>query len=395
MNAIDIRHYLHQHPELSLQEKHTHDFIVEQLRECHPTRLIEHVGKDWDNVFQNGIIAVWGSNPKAPTIAFRADIDALPIQEDTDLPYRSENPGVSHKCGHDGHTATLLRLAQILSEVYHDDCPKPEYNLAYANVLLLFQPAEEVGLGARLVLWSNLLQCYNIQSIYGFHNIPGYPLGEILLRKKTFACASVGVDIRLTGRGTHASTPTQGISPANALTDLLSEARRYDNPHPRNISEVQGSTVIYAHMGEPNFGTAPGSASMGVTLRSHSDAVLNHMLRDLVQVTKDVCRRTHGLDYQLEYKDPFSATTNAPTAVDRLRDVCDTAGVPFRWLDRPFRWSEDFGLYLQKFHGAFFGVGAGEGVELHHPDYDFPDAIIEPTAQFMFLLAQGFSIEED
>lgn len=320
IDPVIIRHHLHEHPELSECESATHDYIVECLRECNPTEIHQHVGG-------YGVVAVWGN----PTLAVRGDIDALPI---------------GHRCGHDGHATILLRLAQL------------DIN----NVALIFQPAEEIGTGARAVIESGVLDRYPIHYIYGFHNIPGYPLGKVLMREGTFAMASTGMEITLKGRHTHASTPELGINPGLAVSEL--------------IPLVQ-PTLIFAHVGEEAYGTSAGYARMGFTLRKERTEQLDKLSADAVAHVERVAEKYH-LQHSVRWVDPFPATVCDPEAYAMLKRVAEDPVM----LEQPFRWSEDFGQYEGK--TCFFGMGSGEDCrELHHPEYDFPDALIEPAAHFL------------
>ena len=202
MKIIDIRHQLHEHPQTAGSEQYAHDTIVAHLQTLHPTKVYTHVG-GW------GVIALWG-NLKVPTVAFRADTDALPI---------------GHRCGHDGHTAILLRLAELIdSSVCCDH-----------NILLLWQPAEETGTGSQAVIESGILQQYDIRAFYALHNMPGYPLATVVLCPRTFAAASAGVVYHLDGRETHASTPELGINPGLAVGEIISRFNSF-NGHDRGTS---------------------------------------------------------------------------------------------------------------------------------------------------------------
>ena len=201
---------------------HTHDFIVGELRKCRPAVIYEHVGAEPGNS-SYGVVAVWGDvasgNHKPSAIAFRADIDALPINETLALDYCSQVPHVGHKCGHDGHTAILLRLAQLLgarADVRTAGCQ---------SVVMVFQPEEETGTGSKKILRSGILQQYDIHAIYGIHNLPGFLTNHVVLIRGTFAAASSGFIVRLHGRQTHASTPEKGLNPGLAVADLI---KRFD-----------------------------------------------------------------------------------------------------------------------------------------------------------------------
>ena len=379
----EIRQQLHEHPQTAGNEQFAHDTIVRHLQGLHPDKVYTHVG-GW------GVIAVWEAKDsrtdtltpsRVPTIAFRADTDALPI---------------GHRCGHDGHTTILLRLAELV------DGNVASYQ--HINILLLWQPAEETGEGARAVLESGILQQYNIQDFYALHNLPGYPLGTVVLCPKTFAAASTGVVYRLDGRETHASTPEMGINPGMAIAEII---QRFNGGGEAGFRQC---TLICVRVGQPAFGTSAGHGEVMFTLRAFTNSEMEKLLSEANQVVDEVSAR-YGLKVSRSLVEPFRATENHEDCVNALMRQCVSAGATNTnaitqshtnaitqshtnaiIIKEPFRWSEDFAEYLQHFPGAMFGIGAGENhPELHHPDYDFPDDIIEPAARLFLRLTQGFN----
>jgi len=374
-----LRQSLHEHPQTAGNEQFAHDLIVRHLQQLHPAKVYTHVGG-------YGVIAVWeaqnsspcqGEVPEGrrgvPTIAFRADTDALPI---------------GHRCGHDGHTAILLRLAELIDE-----------NFSILNsqfsILLLFQPAEETGQGARAVLESGILQQYDIRAIYALHNIPGYPLGTVVLCPHTFAAASTGIVFRLDGRETHASTPELGINPGLAVVEIVQQFDAFNATQASSpcIESFRQSTLICVRLGSPAFGTSAGSAELMFTLRAFTNAAMERLLADANAAVDEIASR-HSLKVSRSLVEPFRATENTPACVEEIKKACEAQAPQdnfqfstfnFQFKNQPFRWSEDFGEYLRHFPGAMFGIGSGEHQpELHHPDYDFPDALIEPAARLFF-----------
>ena len=359
-----IRNQLHQNPQTAGCEQFAHDTIIQHLQRLHPDKVYTHVG-GW------GVIAVWGKAPQAPTIAFRADTDALPI---------------GHRCGHDGHTTILLRLAELINfEFRNSNCEDDEFKFQHStfNILLLWQPAEETGEGARAMLESGILQQYNIQSFYALHNLPGYPLGTVVLCPRTFAAASTGVVYHLDGRETHASTPELGINPGMAIAEIIN---RFNGFNGRD-GEFRQSTLICVHIGQPAFGTSAGHGEVMFTLRAFTNDEMEKMLSEANQVVDEVSSR-YGLKVSRSLVEPFRATENNGDCVEAIEKVAEDVPLCVRYQMEPNRWSEDFAEYLLHFKGAMFGIGSGEHQpELHHPDYDFPDALIEPAAQLFFRLA--------
>ncbi len=350
MTLTDIRHDLHAHPGISGDEHYAHDLIVRQLALYHPDKVYTHVGGF-------GVIAVWGKEPSHPTIAIRGDIDALPI---------------GHRCGHDGHATILIQLAEYIAQ---RGIPKGR------NVLLIFQPEEETGLGAQKIIDAQILQQYNIRAIYGLHNLPGFPLGTVVLNRHTFAAASTGIVFRLTGRETHASTPEKGINPGLAVAEIIQQMERMNSLPNASNEAFRQSTLICVRLGEEAFGTSAGCAEVMFTLRAFTNDSMEHFLADTIVTVGTIAARYH---LQLEHTlvDPFRATENNSLNVEHIEEVC---GCRSRYVLTPFRWSEDFANYLLHYPGAMFGIGAGEKhAELHHPDYDFPDALIPLASQVFY-----------
>ena len=363
----EIRHLLHEQPQTAGNEQFAHDTIVKHLQGLHPTKVYTNVGG-------YGVIAVWEakdshidtiSHSRIPTIAFRADTDALPI---------------GHRCGHDGHTTILLRLAELVDEKISS------FNFQF-SILLLWQPAEETGTGSRAILDSGILQQYDIRAIYGLHNLPGYPLGTVVLCPHTFAAASTGVVYHLDGRETHASTPELGVNPGLAVSEIINKFDAFNG----HDGEFRQSTLICVRVGQPAFGTSAGHAEVMFTLRAFTNDAMECLLTDANNAVDEIAAR-HGLAVTRSLVEPFRATENNPVCVKAIEKAAHDMPLNVVYKVIPNRWSEDFAEYLLEFPGAMFGIGSGEQQpELHHPDYDFPDALIEPAAQLFFNLCRSSS----
>ena len=352
MTAADIRHELHANPGISGDEHFAHDLIVRELASCHPDKVYTHVGGF-------GVIAVWGNELSQPTTAIRGDIDALPS---------------GHRCGHDGHTAILLRTAQLVSQTKRN--PK-------RNTILIFQPEEETGTGAQKILDSGILQQYNIQRVFGYHNLPGFPIGTVVLNRHTFAAASTGIIYHLKGRSTHASTPEKGINPGMATAEIIQSFNKLNNTNENDLDHFRQSTLICVHLGEEAFGTSAGEAELMFTLRAFTNTAMQQLLAEANNIVADIASQ-NKLDATHTLRDPFPATENCSDVVETIEERCNCR---YRHILTPFRWSEDFAHYLQVFPGAMFGIGSGEKQpELHHPDYNFPDTLIEPAARILINL---------
>lgn len=371
----DIRHRLHEHPQTAGNEQFAHDTIIRHLQQLHPDKVYTNVGG-------YGVIAVWGKDLQKPTVAFRADTDALPI---------------GHRCGHDGHTTILLRLAELIDSeelrMKNEESATAAIDSSFFtlhssfNYLLLWQPAEETGTGSRAILDSGILQQYDIRAIYGLHNLPGYPLGTVVLCPRTFAAASTGVVYHLDGRETHASTPELGLNPGLAVAEIVQRFASFNN----SKGEFRQSTLICVHVGQPAFGTSAGHGEVMFTLRAFTNDEMERLIHDANSAVDEIAAR-HKLTVSRTLVEPFRATENNGDCVEAIEKAAEDVPLRVRYQMEPFRWSEDFAEYLLEFRGAMFGIGSGEWQpELHHPSYDFPDALIESAAQLFFRLAVGYN----
>jgi metal-dependent amidase/aminoacylase/carboxypeptidase family protein len=239
------------------------------------------------------------------------------------------------------------------------------------RVVLLYQPAEETGAGASAVIADPRFAPVRPDFAYALHNLPGLPLGQVVTRPGTFSCASRGVIVQLFGRTAHAAQPETGRSPARGMCAMIDAFDELPAGH-ADTDELAFATVVGARLGERAFGTAPGEASVMATVRSETDATMARLVRHVAERAARIAQ-DEGLQHTISYDDVFAATRNADRAVRRILRALPQA----RLLDKPFRWSEDFGAFTRLCEGAMFGLGAGtDGADLHNPDYDFPDALV-------------------
>lgn len=366
MNIVDLRHHLHENPELSGKEQSTAKIISRYLEKYLADSIYSNVGG-------NGVIAVFKGNPRYKSIAFRADIDALPMTETGNPPYRSINPEAAHSCGHDGHTAILLDFASKIAINRNK----------IGDVILIFQPAEETGSGAAHIIKSGLLQELKPTAIFGMHNLPGYLTGSIELRRGTFASASCGLIIKLHGLEAHAAYPEFGINPGSAVADIINFIEKVNISH-RNLDDFQQITLIYSQIGKVAFGTSAGDAEIMLTLRAFKNSTMKELINE-VQNFANTAAKNHKLKIEFEFRDCYNALENTDECVNVIDEAAEELELKKLYVSEPRRWSEDFADYLLGFPGAFFGIGAGpDHLPLHHPGYDFPDEIIE-TGSNMFL----------
>ncbi len=363
------RRLLHQWPELSGQEQATANRISAWLKACEPDRLLTRLGG-------HGVLAVFGKSTTGPRILLRCELDALPIQESNSFEYRSRQAGVAHQCGHDGHMAILLEVARRLQQ----SSPRR------GQVMLLFQPAEETGTGARDVLSDPEFARLAPDYAFALHNMPGYPLGSVMLRQGTMNCASRGMTIGLSGKTAHAAQPETGRSPALAIAALIYALADYAQRFGQ--SELALATVVGAQLGDKAFGTAPARAELYVTLRSETDTVMQAMLDDIEGCLQQLCEQ-HRLTYTKTFADVFPAVNNTAEGARLVTAAAEQCNVQLIKLAQPIRWSEDFGRLINGRQGALFGLGAGEQqAALHNPDYDFPDALISQGADLFTAIVQ-------
>jgi amidohydrolase len=367
-----LRHTLHQNAELSNQEEKTAQIVKSYLEKFKPDKVYENIGG-------HGLIVEFkGSSHKKLNIGFRADLDALPIDETIELEYGSKTADVAHKCGHDGHSTMVAAIAQFIIQL------KNRKN----SIFLIFQPAEEIGEGAEAI--SSFLEEKNIQLdyLFGLHNLPGFEKGSIVSRKGTFAAASTGMVIKLKGQTSHAAEPENGVSPAIAFSNIIQGLTNLTEKS--KFHHLVLSTVIHAKMGEIAFGTSPGYAEIRATLRAYKDDELDKLIALAEElVIKE--SKEHGLTYKLEYTESFPTTENSEDILKLLKDTAEEQSLNFKEKEEPFKWSEDFGHYKRITKSGFFGLGAGPDCPMLHNDtYDFPDEIIADGIRMYTGLIQFF-----
>ena len=377
-----LRHELHAHPELSMKERETKRRLMEFLREN--TKLFIEDRGHYFYAYANG------KNEELEPIAFRADMDALPMEEKAGLPYGSKNPGVCHKCGHDGHCAALCGLALEADRLGTD---RPVY--------FIFQHGEEIGGGGEEC--AGLIREKGIRRVFAFHNMSGYPEGQVLVKSGVTQCTSKGLTIYMEGTPAHASQPEDGKNPAAALAKLALaiEAMAGAQQGEENAAQEESiagqgenssfggfvlATIVELSAGGRNFGIAASKGSVSVTLRADYERDLNR-LEERIRETAQRLAKQYGLALSFEEQDFFPETVNDPEAVSLVRRAAASLKIPVRELSQPFRASEDFGYYLKQCPGAIFYIGNGEDhPQLHTAEYDFNDGILERATDLFFAL---------
>lgn len=359
----DLRHELHRNPEISGEEQKTALRMRAELEALGADRI-------WDGLGGHGIAAEFKGAAPGPTVLLRCELDGLPIRELSELPYKSRVEGKGHLCGHDGHMVSMLGVGMR-------QATRP----ATGRVILLFQPAEETGAGAKAVVeddrWPEIRPDY----AFAYHNVPGQPLGEIGLRSGPGNCASRGMQILLEGKSSHAAAPEDGMSPAPAMAALMASLPALSGGTLGEDSFAL-ATLTHAQLGEPTFGIAPAEGELRVTLRTMSNERMDRLITDALA---EVDRNTGALAVDIHWHDVFTSVVNDGEATQIARDAAAGLGHTVNEMALPMRWSEDFGRIGEDGAKAcLLYIGAGEALpQLHNPDYDFPDALI-PVAVDQF-----------
>jgi amidohydrolase len=361
----NLRRQLHARPELSGEEHQTAERIARELEKTNPDRLVTGLGG-------NGIAAMYGPGTGGPKMMVRAELDGLPIEDRSGAKHRSQNKGISHTCGHDGHMAVMVGVARHLGQNRPDS----------GEVAVLFQPSEETGEGAGRMLEDPGFDQIQFDRAYAFHNLPGFEENWLLIKEGVFASASVGLICRLEGESSHAAYPQQGSSPAPVMAEMIRHLQKAGEPDISSPSYAIG-TITYAKLGERAFGITPGQAEMGITLRAAGDELLKELRDNVIGLLRELSKAS-GIEASVEEIEPFKATVNSKKGSGNVLKAARAAGMQVQMLDHPFPWSEDFGRFSEKSEVCLFGIGAGEDhPHLHAGSYDFNDNLIRPAVNLL------------
>ena len=361
---IEFRKTLHKHPELSGKEYETSKRVIDFANKHNAAEIISGIGGE-------GVAVIFNSGNPGSTVLIRCDMDALPIQEENDFEYKSVSDNIAHKCGHDGHTAIAAGLIPLLSSGH----------INTGTAVILFQPAEETGEGGKRVMLDEKFESIKPDYVFALHNLPGFEKNQIVLKEQEFASASKGLIVKLKGKTSHAAEPEKGISPAPAIAELIKQLT--DLPKDEELSDFNLVTIIHTRLGERAFGTSPGYAELMATLRSFKNEDMD-ILSGRALETVEQSAKKHNLQFETEWVEEFPATVNDSLSVNLIKEAAEENNLKYGYIDKPFRWSEDFGHFTGQYKGALFGLGAGiDHPQLHNPDYDFPDEII-PTGISIF-----------
>ncbi|WP_331376085.1 M20 aminoacylase family protein [Sinorhizobium chiapasense] len=368
---IELRHDLHRNPELAFQEVRTSGIVA--------TLLASWGYEVATGIAGTGVVATLQRGDGTRRIGIRADMDALPIDEKTNLSYASQEPGLMHACGHDGHTAILLTAARYLAE-----------SGRFSGTLrLIFQPAEEIGAGARKMLSDGLFERFPVDAVFGLHNWPGLAIGRFgFVAGPAMASVDQAI-IHIKGRGGHGAEPHNAVDPvvaaASFITALQSVVSR--NVDPRDMAVI---TVGSIHGGSAS-NVIPETVEIKLTVRSYSEAV-RQQLKTRIAALARAQAESFGACADVDYRLGFPAVVNHEEETAFARRVAvDTFGEG--WIEQEFKprtASEDFAFFLARQPGSYLFVGNGESAALHSPHYNFDDGIIAPAARYWVRLAETF-----
>ena len=363
-----FRRDLHAHPELSGHERETQKRIKAFLAD----QGITH-GKDVGR-FGTLYHFYFGDGPH---LLVRVDIDALAIQEVNTFEHRSLTEGLSHKCGHDGHTTIGVGLAMRLQN-------EP---LEHGAVTLLFQPSEENGEGAQGVLKDPQFDPEEYDYAVALHNIPGESLHEVLWKHDNFTPAVQSLILRLTGRTSHAAEPLKGENPTYAIAEIVTEALRLEETDEKH-SNYRLITPVFTEIGSKDYGISAGYGEIHFTIRSWHQTDMEAATNDFMNEVQRIADE-HRLRLESEIVAVFASNQNHEDVVKAITDSAKQLGLDMTERSEPFPWGEDFGLFTQKIPGAMFGLGSGKNTPaLHNPDYDYPDELTPTGVNLFYQIAK-------
>jgi hippurate hydrolase len=367
------RRDIHEHPELLYEVHRTAAFVADRLREFGCDEVATGLGR-------TGVVGVIKGRKPATSggikvIGLRADMDALPIEENTNLPYASKTKGLMHACGHDGHTAMLLGAARYLAETR---------NFA-GDAVVIFQPAEEGGAGAAAMIKDGLMDRFGIEQVYGMHNGPGIPLGAFAIRPGPIMAATASIDIKIEGHGGHAARPHKCIDSVLVGAQLIVALQQIVA---RNVDPLESAVISMCEFHAGNArNVIPQTAELRGTVRTLTPEVGELVEKRVREVVAGVAQIT-GAKIDLRYERGYPVTVNHAAQTEFATQVArEVAGEANVHETPPLMGAEDFSYMLEARPGAFIFCGNGDSAGLHHPAYNFNDeAILYGTSYWIKLV---------
>ncbi len=353
--CVVLRRRMHREPELSGEEYKTRDLIVGELKAA---GLEVQTFSD-----STGVVGLWPGRDRTRSVALRADMDALPMQETSELPWASGSGHAMHACGHDGHSSILLGLAKHLGRT----------GKAYsADIKLLFQPAEESGNGARRMVLDGVLASPEVEAVFGMHGWPDLPLGIVGVHSGAVMASVDNFEITILGRGGHGAQPHHTLDPIFGAAQLIVAAQSLVS---RATDPVESSVLTFGHIqGGRTYNVIPEDCLLRGTLRTHSEALRIKLKRSLDELSRGLCQGL-GLESRLTWVEGCPATINDPTMAALARRAVVRALGEKGWIEpKPSMAGEDFPFFLEKTPGAYLWLGLGQSRgALHNPRFDFND----------------------
>lgn len=373
-DVIAIRRHLHENPEIGLSEFKTSDFIAAKLEE-----LGYEVTR---GLAKTGVVATLRNGSSTRSVGIRADIDALPITEETGADHGSKNTGVMHACGHDGHTAMLLGAAKILAERKNFD----------GTLHLIFQPAEENFGGARIMIEDGLFDRFPCDAVFGMHNDPGLAFGKVFVKDGPLMAAVDEARITVNGRGGHGAEPQAASDPIVAGASIIMALQTVVS---RNVHPLDQAVVT---VGAFNAGIAsnviPERAQMAITIRSFDPGVRD-LLEERIRGIAEGQAASYGMSVTIDYERGYEATVNHAAETDFVRSLAGkvVGAENVIEIERPMMGAEDFAYMLAARPGSYFFLGTAKSnndPSLHHPKFDFNDDIIPTGVNLWVELAETY-----
>ncbi len=371
---IDIRKQLHRNPELKYEEFDTAKLVSEHLTDL-GYEVTPGIGK-------TGVKAVLYTNRPGPTIAFRADLDALPITELNEFEHRSLNEGKMHACGHDGHTASLLCAAESLI------ANKERYN---GNIVIIMQPAEEGGAGAKAMIDDGVLENPKVDKIFGYHNRPGFKQGLVFVKSGSAMGGNTSISIEINGKGGHAAMPHLTNDPIVAGASFVTQVQTVVS---RKLSPLHSAavTVSQFHSGQGD-NVISSNAQLTLSVRSDTKDTNDFLVREIEKTLKCVCEQ-FDCSYELNINLSIPALVNHRQETTDVIEACKASFDTSNLLEidyMPTMGAEDFSFYLLERPGCYFFIGNGEdSAYLHNPHYDFNDNNIVIARQVYMDIAEFY-----
>jgi hippurate hydrolase len=352
------RRDIHQHPEILFDTQRTSALVADKLRSFGADEVVTGIGR-------TGVVAVikGKSNASGKTIELRADMDALPIEEQTGLEYASKTPGAMHACGHDGHTAMLLGAAKYLSETRNFD----------GTAVVIFQPAEEGGGGGKEMCDDGMMEQFGIDEVYGMHNWPQMPAGQFAIRSGAFFAASDMFDIKITGKGGHAAKPQETIDPTVVASHLVLALQSIVSRNANPVDQMVVSVTSF-ETSSTAFNVIPESVHLRGTVRTLSVEMRDLAEKRLIELAEGTAA-AFGASADAEYRRTYPVMSNSDAQTEFAAKVAESVSGACAEADLVMG-GEDFSFMLEERPGAYILIGNGDTAAVHNPNYNFNDDAI-------------------